>query len=144
MRNIVSDAGYFYGSASAVAYWVDSGLFQTVPASPGDNFTLSGEMIHPSSHPLSGRRAYIKIEFWNGSGAGATQLSYVEVGVMGPSDSANQWHSFSGNVTAPAGTAEARVVLLTWDIGSPGFRQRMGILRQYISHDDPDSKWTRL
>ena len=118
--NVVSDAGYFYGSASAVTYWIDSGLYQAVPASPGDSFTLSGKMIYPSAHPLSGRRAYIKIEFWNGSGGGATQLGYVEVGIMGPTDSANQWHSYSGNVTAPAGTAEARVVLLTYDIGSQG------------------------
>ena len=117
---IVSDPCYFRISASAVAYWADSGLFQTVAAGPGDSLTLSGEMIHPSSHPLSGRRAYLKIEFWDGSGAGATQLSYVEVGVMGPTDSVNQWHSYSGNVTAPAGTAEARVVLLTYDIGTPG------------------------
>ena len=117
---IVSDAGYFHGSASAVTYWVDSGWVQTVPAGPGDTFTLSGEMIHPSAHPLFGRRAFLKIEFWNGSGGGATQLGYVEVGIMGPTDSANQWHSYSGNVTAPAGTAEARVVLLTYDIGSQG------------------------
>ena len=117
---IVSNPGYFQGSASAVTYWVDSGWVQTVPAGAGDNFTLSGEMIYPSSNPLSGRKAYLKIEFWNGSGSGATQLGYVEVGVMGPSDSANQWHSFSGNVTAPAGTAEARVVLLTYDIGTQG------------------------
>ena len=117
---VVSHAGYYYGSASAVTYWVGSGWVQTVAASGGDSFTLSGEMIHPSAHPLTGRRAYLKIEFWNGSGGGASQLGYVEVGVMGPSDSANQWHSFSGNVTAPAGTAEARVVLLTWDIGSQG------------------------
>lgn len=117
---IVSNAGYYEGSASAVTYWVDSGLYQAVPASPGDTFTLSGDLIHPIAHPLSGRRAYIKIEFWNGSGSGATQLGYVEVGVMGPTDSANQWHSFSGNVTAPAGTAEARVVLLTYDIGTQG------------------------
>jgi hypothetical protein len=117
---IVSNAGYFQGSASAVTYWVDSGWVQTVPASGGDSFTLSGDIIYPSSHALSGRRAYLKIEFWNGSGSGATKLGYVEVGVLGPSDSANQWHSFSGNVTAPASTAEARVVLLTWDIGSQG------------------------
>jgi beta-glucanase (GH16 family) len=117
---IVSDPCYFRGSASAVTYWVDSGWVQTVPAGAGDNFTLSGEMIYPSSHALSGRKAYLKIEFWNGSGSGATQLGYVEVGILGPSDSANQWHSFSGNVTAPAGTAEARVVLLTYDIGTQG------------------------
>ncbi len=118
--NIVSHAGYFYGSASAIVSWVDSGWVQTIPAGPGDTFLLSGEIIHPSAHPLIGRRAFLKIEFWNGSGGGATQLGYAEVGIMGPTDSTNQWHSYSANVTAPAGTAEARVVLLTWDIGSQG------------------------
>ena len=62
---VVSNAGYFDGSASAVTYWVDSGWIQAVPAVGGQNFTLSGEMIYPSSNPLSGRKAYLKIEFWN-------------------------------------------------------------------------------
>ena len=117
---VVSNAGYFDGSASAVTYWVDSGWIQAVPAVGGQIFTLSGEMIYPSSNPLSGRKAYLKIEFWNDSGSGAAQLGYVEVGVMMPTDSPNQWHSYSGTVTAPSGTAEARVVLLTYDIGSQG------------------------
>ena len=95
---VVSDTGYFYDSASAVLYWVGSGLVQKVAADPCQSFTLSGEMIYPSSQPLSGRKAYLKIEFWNGSGSGATQLGYVEVGVMSPEDSPDQWHSFSGTV----------------------------------------------
>jgi beta-glucanase (GH16 family) len=113
---VVSDAGYFYSSGSAVTYWVDSGFYQSVTASPGDSFTLSGKMIYPSANPLVGRRAYIKIEFWNG----ATQLGFVEVGVMNPEDSANQWHSYSGDVTTPASTTQVRVVLLTYDIGTQG------------------------
>jgi len=113
---VVSDSVYYKGSASAVMYWADSGFYQTLPAQAGDSFTLSGEMIYPGSTQLSARNAYIKIEFRNST----SLITFTEIGILTPSHNADQWYSFSGTVIAPAGTTQARVVVLTYDPGGTG------------------------
>lgn len=109
--HIKSDSGYYKDSASAVLYWMDSGWVQEFPAQENDVFDVAGEIIYPSSNPLNGRNAIIKIEFWNDVG----YISATEIGVLTPSNPANTWHYYSGSATAPTGTTKAKMVLLMWD-----------------------------
>ena len=109
---IVSDSGYYKGTASATLYWADSGWYQEVSAQQNDVFQLSGEMIYPASDQLNGRKAIAKIEFWSNTNF----ISAAEIGVLTSIDSSNKWYSFLGYARAPAGSVKAKVVLMMWDI----------------------------
>lgn len=112
-----SDSGYRYDNYGATIWWDDTGLVQLVPATEGDIFTLSGDMIHPSAEPLTNRNGIIKIEFWDGPGQSDNKLATTEVGVLTSGNSTNTWYHYSGSATAPTGTTEARIVLMVWDTG---------------------------
>jgi hypothetical protein len=115
--NVVSDSGYYQGSASAVVFWSDSGWYQEYSgAQAGDSFTLEGDMIYPGSSKLTSRNAYLKLEFWDNFNL----LQATEVGVLTPGDSANQWYHYSGTAAAPAGTVKVRVAVFTYDPSGTG------------------------
>lgn len=114
-----NDTGYKYDNWGVAIWGDDTGLVQDIPAREGDSFTVSGDMIHPFAEPLTNRRGIVKIEFWDGPLQGDTKLAETWIGVLTDANTTDTWHHFSSTVTAPAGTAEARIVLLVEDTAGP-------------------------
>jgi hypothetical protein len=107
-----ADPGYKYDNYGIAIWANDTGLLQHVPAKEGDSFTVSSDMIHPSAEPLTSRNAVTKIEFWNGALPTDTKLAETQIGLLTDANSTNTWYHFSATATAPAATADARIVLL--------------------------------
>lgn len=107
-----ADSGYKYDNYGIAIWANDTGLLQHIPAGESDSFTVSSDMIHPSAEPLTNRNAVTKIEFWNGALPTDTKLAETQIGLLTDANATDTWFHCSGTVTAPAETADARIVLL--------------------------------
>jgi len=108
-----ADSGYRKGGYGIAIWSNDTGCIQTFSASAGQTFLVSGEMIYHKSEVLVNKNAIIKIEFWTGPDPSGTKLTEFFIGVLTPAQTAGDWFSYSQSVTAPAGTAQARVICQT-------------------------------
>ncbi|MHC4989194.1 MAG: family 16 glycosylhydrolase [Planctomycetota bacterium] len=112
------DSGYKRGSYGIAIWDNDTGCIQTIAASPGEQFDISGEMIHPDTNEaLNKKNAIFEIEFWDGPDPTGSLLSETQVGILTPSHTTDIWYTFSDTITAPAGTTEARVICQTVSTG---------------------------
>jgi beta-glucanase (GH16 family) len=107
-----SDVGYRRGVYGIAIWSNDTGCIQTIAASAGQVFEVSGEMIYSTSERLVNKNAIIKIEFWSSS-----KLAETIIGTLTPSQTAGTWYLYSQSVMAPAGTVQARVICQTVTTG---------------------------
>jgi len=108
-----SDTGYKRDNYGIAIWANDTGCVQVVDAFDYGEFELSGEMIYHTSEVLVNKEAILKIEFWDGPISVGTKLSETQVGTLTPGHTAGTWYTFSGSMTAPAGTRQARVICQT-------------------------------
>lgn len=88
----------------------DSGVFQGVPASAGENWEASVKVRpNPGDEPGLGNSATLSLVFLDGSG---NILSDNPVLAADHTTSSSMFHDVSVSATAPAGTAEAQIVLV--------------------------------
>lgn len=97
-----------------------SGIYQEFPSAPGDMWEGSVEMLNFSGDALAnGQVGAVNIEWIDAAG---TQLSFVSGETITASTAQDSWITRSVSGTAPAGTAMARLTLITGDFlaGGPG------------------------
>jgi hypothetical protein len=107
-----ADPGYKYDNLGITIWAPDTALLQHIPAGESDSFTVTADLIHPSAEPLTNRNSIIKTEFWNGPLPTDTKLAETQIGLLTDANATNTWFHCSGTATAPAQTAQARIVLL--------------------------------
>ena len=101
-------ACFIYGQFNGVAN--DSGVFQSVPASEGENWEASVKVLpNPGDEPGEGNVATLSLVFLDGSGA---VLSDNPVLAADHTTSSAAFSDVSVSAVAPAGTAEAQLVLV--------------------------------
>ena len=101
-------ACFIYGQFNGVQN--DSGVFQGVPASAGETWEASVKVRpNPGDEPGEGNTATLSLLFLDGSG---NVLSDNPVLAADHTTSSAMFHDVSVSATAPAGTAEAQIVLV--------------------------------
>lgn len=96
--------GQFNGAAN------DSGVFQGVPASAGETWEASVKVRpNPGDEPALGNTATLSLVFLDASG---NVLSDNPVPAADHTTSSAQFHDVSVSAVAPAGTAQAQIVLV--------------------------------
>ncbi|GAB5496071.1 MAG: hypothetical protein Phyf2KO_11510 [Phycisphaerales bacterium] len=101
-------ACFIYGQFNGVPN--DSGVFQSVPASEGENWEASVKVRpNPGDEPGEGNVATLSLVFLDGSGA---VLSDNPVLAADHTTSSAAFSDVSVSAVAPAGTAEAQLVLV--------------------------------
>jgi beta-glucanase (GH16 family) len=87
-----------------------SGVYQDMPAAPGQVWTLSGYAQTPSWDRCgAGNVASINIEWHDAAGA---LISFATTPAISSATTPDQWRAVVTTATAPAGTATARAVLI--------------------------------
>ncbi len=113
-----SDAGY-RRDGYGIAIWAnDTGLGQSFPASEGEKYIASCEMIYHADEVLVNKNAYMTLEFYDDYFPNGTRLFVTAVGLLTSSHTAGQWYDFSQTVVAPTGTKEVRIGCLTSSTGN--------------------------
>ena len=87
--------------------WDISAFWQSHDCLPGEQFEITGHVMHPSSNPLTGGcAAIVNIEWWN---SGGTMIDYESFTVADATSPTDEYLDFSFVSTgAPAGTASPR------------------------------------
>lgn len=97
-----------YGNGGAGPFY--SGVYQDLPASPGQVWSASGYAQHTAATRLvSGNAMYLKIEWFNAAG---TQISFEQSPVLTDTSALDTPVFGSMQATAPAGTGKARLTLV--------------------------------
>lgn len=95
-----------------------SGVFQTFPANPGEIWNGGAHIYNPSFDDLDpGQVAAVNIEWLD---AGENQISFISNGTFMSGSPTDVWTLQTITGTAPAGTAFARLTLITGDFVDPG------------------------
>ncbi|MEL7483125.1 MAG: hypothetical protein AAFN41_02105 [Planctomycetota bacterium] len=88
----------------------DTGIFQALPAAPGESWTASADVYNDSTDPIGvGNVAVLSLVFRD---AGGNVLSDNPVQAADSSTGFDVWTPVSTSATAPAGTETAEIVLL--------------------------------
>jgi len=87
-----------------------AGVYQSVPAAPGQAFEASAWSLHSASDPMQGTNfGAVNIEWIDGVGG---QLGFVSSRATDSTSTLDEWRQTTVTGTAPAGTVSARLVLL--------------------------------
>jgi hypothetical protein len=112
--------------------WAVPGAYQSFPAAPGQQFTMSGYGLTPTPlAPLAGGFPWtgLQISYFNAGGADIGTVETGGVGAYAPAsakitdaDPANVWKYLTVTATAPAGAASVQVFAITLDsVPTTGF-----------------------
>lgn len=121
-----------------------TGAFQSFPASPGDNFTLSGNAYHESGDALMGAGApnfnwaVFKIAYFD---AGGTEIGGDEVTCLDGTFATDTWHFSTVTGTAPAGTVQVQALILflqPMNDGGAAFFDEMAFSQNYVNDFSQD------
>ncbi|MDX2146137.1 MAG: glycoside hydrolase family 16 protein [Planctomycetota bacterium] len=86
----------------------NSGIFQDMPAQPGQSWRATGWFMHPTNDRLQGENsAALNIEFRDAAG---NLLSFVSTRALDAATPVDQYRQVITEGVAPAGTARARIV----------------------------------
>jgi hypothetical protein len=112
------------GTQSLKQFGFDAGIFQTVEAVPGENYTASVWAMNWTGDPLK-NLGIVQLTFWsapNGTGSqlGPAAEAFVDSSESPPNNflpvqdgaEATDWSQISVNATAPPGTVSAKLLLL--------------------------------
>ncbi len=111
------------GTQSLKQFGIDAGIFQTVDAVPGANYTASAWAMNWAGDPLN-NLGILQLTFWSGPDGTGNVLGTAEAFVDPLDDGTNiflpvqdgaepgDWTQVSVNAIAPAGTVSAKLLLL--------------------------------
>jgi beta-glucanase (GH16 family) len=103
-----SDVGYRSGTQGVSLSWNDTGLYQDFAAVEDRAYTISADVITPSSAPIKGWTGQISVEWYNELG-GLIRTDIV--GALTESDPVDTWKLVKNTIFAPEYTYIGRVVL---------------------------------
>jgi beta-glucanase (GH16 family) len=108
-----SDVGYRSGTQGVSLSSNDTGLYQDFAAVEGRAYTISTDVITPSSAPITGWTGQISVEWYNELGALITGglIESDIVGALTETDPVDTWKTVKNTIFAPVGTYTGRVVL---------------------------------
>jgi hypothetical protein len=122
----ITDGGVYADLGdNALKVWATGGLwdvgfaYQVVPVVPGETYTMSADVLNPSSEPLPGAGgvAFIKLEFYDGTGTIINGPYGTSLDAIDGTVSQDVWHSLSGSMVAPAGSATVSAIPMVQDTG---------------------------
>ena len=115
-----NDAGRVIDTKAVKFWWDDCGLWQDFVATAGEEYDFSVSILNSTAEPATWN-GLIKAEFYDAAWA---QLDAVELErFYSAAEPMDTWVEIGGSLTAPAGTAYGRIVLLEVDwfegVGGP-------------------------
>jgi beta-glucanase (GH16 family) len=108
-----SDVGYHRDTMGVSVSLNDTGLYQDFAAVEGRAYTISADVITPSSSPIKGWTGQISVEWYNELGAliAGGLIRTDIVGAITETDPVDTWKTVKNTIFAPDGTYTGRVVL---------------------------------
>jgi hypothetical protein len=107
-----SDPDYFRDNYGLAMWNEGSALFQAIPVSLDDFFTMSGSMIYsPIYEPLTSGSLALRLEFWDDAYPAGSLLDQTTVGILSADDTPDSWKDVERLILTPTGTSQVRVVL---------------------------------
>jgi beta-glucanase (GH16 family) len=103
-----SDTGYRRDIKGVVFLWNDTGLFQDFAAVADRAYTISADVITPSSDPIKFWTGQISVEWYDETGG---QIMSDTVGALMDTDPNNTWKTVKNTFFAPEGAKIGRVIL---------------------------------
>jgi beta-glucanase (GH16 family) len=103
-----SDTGYRRDIKGVVFLWNDTGLFQDFAAGADRAYTISADVITPSSDPIKFWTGQISVEWYDETGG---QIMSDTVGALMDTDPNNTWKTVKNTFFAPEGAKIGRVIL---------------------------------
>jgi beta-glucanase (GH16 family) len=103
-----SDTGYRKDLKGVVFLWNDTGLFQDFAAVADRAYTISADVITPSSAPIKVWTGQISVEWYDETGG---QIMSDTVGALMDTDPNNTWKTVKNTFFAPEGAKIGRVIL---------------------------------